>query len=130
MWKEYEMKKNNLTDEELLSYLIGDCEESLSIKIKSQLKEDLELRKRMESMAFIKGEIKNTPVTYKLKEKRAFNLNQLAKQLVLSSVIFAIGLFAQSNFEILSKKNMDVHNQNVSTSAPLSWDDTRFLSIM
>lgn len=130
MWKEYNMKKSNLTDEELLSYIIGDCDESLSIKIESALKENLALRKRMELLTFIKGEVNKTPQTYKLKEKRSFNLNQLTRQLVLSSVIFAIGIYTQANFKILTKETIDNQKQNITISAPLSWDDSRLSSIM
>ena len=124
------MKKHNLTDEEILSYIMGDCEESLSDRITLQLKEDAVLRRRMESLSFIKSEIKKTPALYKLREKKELRFSRLTGQLALGVMIFTIGLFTQSNFEILSKKNMEVYQEEVSTSALLSWDDARSLSLM
>lgn len=124
------MKKYSLTDEELLSYLMGDCESELHDQVRSRLKEDPSLRNRVESIAFIKGEIRNTPVLYRLKDRKTFSFRWLARQVALSSVLLVVGILIGSQFETISKSSIEAPNMNVSVSAPLSWDDSKLLSLM
>lgn len=124
------MKKQHITDEEILSYLMGDSSQDITERIKTMMKEDDSLRKRVESIAFIRGEIINTPVVYKLKERKKLSIYQLSRQFALGVFLFSVGIFTQSTFEIVSMKDMDVQDTKMSISAPLSWDDNNELSLM
>lgn len=123
------MKKIKITDEALLSYLIGDCDSEVSLEIELRLKTDSVLRQRLEDMDFIRGEVKNTPVRYKLKKKE-LNLKLISSQLVLASMLFVIGVYTGTNLEFAPKESEQSSNISKSVSEPLNWDDSKFLSLM
>jgi hypothetical protein len=129
MWKGNKMKKIKITDEALLSYLIGDCDSEVSLEIELRLKTDSVLRQRLEDMDFIRGEVKNTPVRYKLKKKE-LNRKLSSSQLVLASMLIVIGVYTGTNLEFAPKESEQSSNISKSVSEPLNWDDSKFLSLM
>jgi hypothetical protein len=124
------MKDDNFSDEELLSYLLGDGESELRESIQRRLKLDSKLRERLEAIAFIRGEVKNAPISFQSRSKKVNVIGRFSRGLVLASVLFGVGVFTGLNIEFSSEVNKDVLEIEREASAPLSWDESKFLSLM
>ena len=124
------MNKLDPSDEELLSFLIGDCSIELEQQIKDELKVDPYLRKRFEILALLRGEIKNSPLSYKVTTRPKLNASLIFQRVAIVSFIFVIGLVTESNLKIISNEKSIEIDQSVSVSRPLSWDDSRLTSLM
>lgn len=115
------------TDEEILSYLIGDCSPEFSKRIKEELQTNSSLRDQVEFVALLRGEIKHSPL--QVRPLASHRPVWLLKQVALVAAVFLIGVLAESNFGFLAKEKVTI-NSSSKTSTPLSWDDSPTHSLM
>lgn len=118
----------NFNDEELLSYLLGDCCFEKKKQIKARMESDPEIKKRLSFLENLREQMQIIPIeTYSgSRNRRNYFLSwqRLIPRYSLIFLAFFLGIFIQSQFEIFS------HHRSESTfnssyheiSEPLNWD--------
>ena len=120
------MRKDNFSDEELLAFTIGDCEEGLAKRISEELSSNNSLRQRLEVIALIKGEVAKSPVEFQIKKSKLFLI--FSRNIAFASILFFVGFYLGS-YKPSGVSTELISNEKV-LSTQLNWDESQFLSLM
>ena len=123
---------HEITDEEILSYILDDCQNELRISIEEKIENDPAFNKRVEVLSRIQKQVYRSPIDSFMPTRRTFNVWKLIPTCSLVILSFAIGLYIESQFVLLGKQplNNDSVTTEKSISEPMDWDEERFLSFM
>lgn len=113
------MSKNIPTDDELLSYLIGDSSQDDREQIEKWLEGSDKNRSRLKTILYFKKEIQSSPMAYEKKTWRTF-LQIYAARAGALVMAFAAGLLIQAHWQPLSNIEKKGGIESLSLSEPLS----------
>jgi hypothetical protein len=121
------MDTKKYTDEELLSYVLNDCSNEFGRDVEASVKNDPELKKRLHFIGLLKGEVSSMTDASSLKSRRKERV-KIIKSFSSALAIFFFGVVIGSTFEKV--KPITINESKSEFVVPLSWDETKSLSIM
>lgn len=124
------MKNGHWSDEEILSFLIGDCSDDLKNEINASRRTDDALREQVRQLNAIKTEIEKNSFTHLSKEKPSFSFLRLLTQTGVAMALFISGLFVESQFEFLSREKTSEKVLQGQDIEIFSWDKPQDSSFM
>ena len=123
---------NNITDEQILSYLLGDCEDKIRKSVEDEIKRDFEFKKKVNFLSLIQTQVKCSPVDCFVPQQRAFKIWRLIPTCTLIICSFVIGLYIESQFIFFGASTKNNHSVTTERdiSKPLDWHEGKFSSLM
>lgn len=116
-----------ITDEEILSYLMGDASEELTNSINEMANNDPSFMEKIKIIGHIEKQVKLAPTECYVPVKEKNMMWKLAPTMCMLLISFSIGLFVQSKFLLIDPvESNEIHvNVEKEITRPMDLDENR-----